>query len=282
VNFVQDPKHPFFEPQGVYRLSPEGGGLLRYTYCTPDFVMGTSMVPALPVESWTAISSQNRWEGVIFAGHPTARIFAQPLTPAKGSVYNANWSVQKRGVLVIQRLKTAKAARGQRLWFDRALHRVESDGWVFAEAPQAFAAVRVVEGGTAWEPDAVEQHHEKKEPPAKGEWLKCVDEFSPVILEVVRKSECKDFAEFQTAILGNSLKWENRRLEYTSRPNKTVLTLFADYSRPPLIDGVPVDYAPAKVYDSPFIQSEFGRGVVTVRRGESKLVLDFNTGSDQP
>ena len=276
ANFVADSKNPFFEPQGVYRLAPEGGSLLRSTYCTPDFVLGTSMVPALPVENWTAISSQNRWEGVIFAGHPTARIFAQSLTPKRGSVYNSNWSVQKRGVLIVQRLKTAKSAKEQRIWFDAALARVESGGWVFAEAPGAFAAVRVVDGGTAWEPDTAEQHHEKKGPPASGMWLKCENQFSPVILEVARKVDCKDFAGFQTSILGNPLKWENRRLDYTSQLSRTTLTVFADYSQPPQVDGVPVNYAPSKVYDSPFIQGDFGTGTVTIRKGEEKRVLDFN------
>src|SRR5207253_946675 len=89
LNYVSDPTHPFFEPRGVNVLRPDGGGLLRYSYCTPDFVMGTSMVEARPREDWIGGSCQNRWEGVIFAGHPTARIFAPPLQPKRGSFYNA-------------------------------------------------------------------------------------------------------------------------------------------------------------------------------------------------
>lgn len=274
-NYASDPGHPFHEPRGVYRLRPEGGGLLRYTYGTPDFVMGTSMVEARPKEDWTAISSQNRWEGVIFAGHPTARIFAQPLKPARGSVYNANWSVQKRGALIVQRLKTSNA-RGQRIWFDGSLRRAERDGWVFAEAPQAFAAVHAVSGSTAWEADAAEQHHENKGPPGAGLWLKCADEFSPVIIEVARKSDFPGFGEFQRATLANPLRWEKGRLDYTSRWNKATLTLFADYSRPPLLDGQPLDYAPRRVFGSPFIQSDFGSAVVTIQKGAQKLTLDFN------
>jgi len=247
------------------------------------------MVEARPREDWTAISSQNRWEGVIFAGHLTARIFVQPLQPARGSVYNANWSVQSKGVLIVQRLKTTNA-KGQRVWFDKSLKRVEKNGWVFAEAPQAFAAVRVVTGGTAWEPDTKEQHREGKGPYDLGMWLKCEDEFSPVIIEVARKCEHKDFEAFQGAILANSLKWEKARpfdvaqgrpepvegrLDYASASYKTSLTLFADYSRPPMVDGTPMDYTPKKVYDSPFIQSDFGSGVIAIQKGGRKLVLDF-------
>ena len=39
--------------------------------------------------------------------------------------------------------------------------------------------------------------------------------------------------------------------------------------------GRPVAYDAAKAYDSPFIQGDFGSGVVTIRKGAQKLVLDF-------
>ena len=274
-NFVADPAHPFHSPRGVYGLRPEGGGLLRYSWCTPDFVLGTSMVEARSAEDWTAISSQNRWEGAIFGGHPTARIFVQPLQPKRGSVYNANWSVQKRGVLIVQRL-TDSHAKGQRVWFDASLRRVESNGWVFAEAPRAFAAVRVVEGAAAWEPDTVAQHHGGGGRTDFGLWLACSNEFSPVILEVARKADCPDLAAFQRAVLSHRLTWSGRRLDYASVLSRTTLTLFADYSRPPEIDGRPLDYAPRRVFDSPFVQSDFGSGVVTVRNGAAAQILDFH------
>lgn len=275
LNFASDPLHPFFKSQGITVFSPDAGGLLRYTYCTPDFVMGTSMVEARPAEDWAGVSSQNRWEGVIFAGHPTARIFVQPLQPKRGSVYNANWSVQKAGTLIVQRLKTSNA-NGQRVWFDASLHREEHDGWIFVEAPQAYAAVRVVNGQTSWEGDSIGQHRENKGRTDTGEWLKCEDEFSPVIIEAARKSDFESFAGFQRAMLGNPLRWENDRLDYTSQLGKATLTLFADCSSPPQVDGKPVNYSPGKVYDSPFIQSVFGSGVVTIQKGGQKLVLDFN------
>jgi hypothetical protein len=271
---VADPANPFHVAQGVYTLSPGCGSLLRYTWCTPDFVLGTSMVPARPKEDWANISSQNRWEGVIFGGHPSARIFVQPLQPARGSVYNANWSVQNRGVLIVQRLTTSNA-RGQRVWFDKSLLRSERGGWVFAEAPRAFAALRVVEGQTDWQPDTVGQHREGKGPTDLGLWLNCQAEFSPVILEVARKSAFKSLSAFQDAVLAGKLAWEGRRLSYTSAIYRTTLSLPADYHGLPQVDGRPIDYQPKAVYDSPFIRSDVGSGVVTLQHGGHRLVLDF-------
>jgi hypothetical protein len=178
-------------------------------------------------------------------------------------------------VLIVQRLKTSNA-KGQRIWFDASLRRVERGGWVFAEAPQAFAAVHVVNGLTLWEADDVAQHHEGRGRTDLGMWLKCEDEFSPIVIEVVRKADCENFAQFQRATLANRLQWENGRLEYASRLNGTTLTLYTDYSHPPLVDGQPVNYAPRQVYDSPFLQSDFGSGVVRIGKGEQSLVLDFN------
>ena len=42
------------------------------------------------------------------------------------------------------------------------------------------------------------------------------------------------------------------------------------------INGKPVELAPVKVYDSPFVQSEWDSGVVTIQFGDEKRVLDFN------
>lgn len=62
----------------------------------------------------------------------------------------------------------------------------------------------------------------------------------------------------------------------TSRLHQTTLTLFADYSHPPRVDGQPVNYAPPRVYDSPFLQADFDSGTVTIQKGNQKLTLDFN------
>lgn len=268
IGFAKDDE--FLGEAGGHLLNPDGGQLLRYTWCTPDFILGTSMVPALPLDDWSRISSQNRWEGVIFGGHQTARIFVQPFT--KKSFYNANWSVQDKGVLIVQRLKSSDGCKGQRVWFDASLRRVETNGWVFAEAPRAYAALHVVEGKTDWQPD---QPPGRKDKPAQGAWLNCQSERTPVILEVVRRSDVPDFAAFQKAILANPLAWQNQKLQYRSTLHQTALTLFADYSQPPQVNGVPINYAPAKAYDSPFIQGDFGRGIVTIRHGARQAVLDF-------
>jgi len=70
-------------------------------------------------------------------------------------------------------------------------------------------------------------------------------------------------------------EFEKKILEYRALGGDS-LTFTADYSRPPRINGKPVDYAPPKAFDSPFIQEDWNSGVVTLQKGERRLVLDFN------
>jgi len=251
-----------------YVLRPDYGGILRYTYCTPDFIMGTSMVEARPQPHWSNISSQNRWDGVLFAGHPDAVIFAQPLKPKRGSVYNSHWSVQHKGVLIAQKLRTHRHAHGQRIWFPAALRRIEEGGWVFVEAPRAYAAVRVVHGDTEWQ-DATEQDQ------APGQWLACKDQFTPIIMEAARKKDGLDFAAFRATVKFNPLTHEAGVLRYRSSHYDTELTFYTASTRLPEINGRAIDLRPPKAYDSPFIRGDWDSGVVVLKKGAREVVLDF-------
>ena len=252
----------------TYVLRPDLGGILRYTYCTPDFIMGTSMVEARPHEDWSAISSQNRWDGIIFAGHPDACIFPQPLKPERGSVYNAHWSVQRKGVMVLQKLRSHRHAHGQRIWFAEFLEREEEGPWVFARGEVAYAACRVVKGATRWQP--AEEHDQ-----APGDWLVCEDEFSPVILEAARAGDYESFDVFKAEVTGNALAVEGETLTYASAHYGDTFTWQMDESSGPLVNGEPLDYAPRRVYDSPFIEGDWAAGKVALRKGERRVVLDF-------
>ncbi|MCE5215743.1 hypothetical protein LLH03_01820 [bacterium] len=257
-------------PQDTYVLDPDFGGILRYTYSTPDFVMGTSMVQPRPFEDWSAVSSQNRWEGVIFGGSPDSRLVFRGMSSPTYKTYNSHWSVQSNGVVIVQKLKTAKRGPvGWKVWFSADLKRSERDGWVFAQAPRAYAACRVVRGKYHWEKAA--DYDE-----APGEWLVCEDELSPVLVEVARQSDYADQAAFEAQIVGNALTVEADVIRYQSRGYGQTLTFYADYSRMPEVDGKAYDFRPPKVFDSPFLQSDWNSGIVAIQKDSRKLALNFN------
>jgi hypothetical protein len=263
-------------PEGLaadtYALDPDFGGLAKYTYATPDFIMGATMLPARPCEDWSAISSQNRWDGVVFAGAPDSRLAIRGMSSPTHKTYNLNWSVQHKGVFISQKLKTAKRGpAGFRVWFSADLKPVERDGWVFCEAPRAYAAVKVLRGAWDWQPAA--DYDE-----APGQWLCCADEYSPVLIEVARPDDADSFAAFQDGILGNPLALDGDTVRYHSARYATNLSFFADYSRVPEINGQPVDFRPPEVFNCPFIRSQWDSGVVELSKDDRHLTLDFNQG----
>lgn len=246
-----------------YRLKTDFGGIFRYTYCTPEYIMGSLMFEARPTEDWAAISSQNRWSGVIFAGDPDARVFAAPYHPKGASILNGFWSVQSKGTMVSQQL--APRSEGWRVFFSIAglSEPVQNRSWTFAESKDAYVGVRVLEGDTSFEQSKF------------GRWLVCEDTMTPIIIEAGRKSDYESFSAFQAAAMAQPLAFENSILTYQTLGGDK-LTFYADRSRLPEINGAAVDLAPQKVYDSPFVQSNWDSGIVTIQCGDEKHILNFN------
>ena len=249
-----------------YRMLTDSGGILRYSYCTPDFIMGTPMVESRPYQDWAAISSQNRSHGVIFKGDHHAAIL--PQCEKNGAVFNAQWSVQRKGTLISQKLKTNRNAGKTRIWYAGSglSTPIEEQGWIFAESEGAYAALHVVDGASFWE---------AKKESVPGSWLYCENEYSPVILEVVQKADYNSFQEFKTKVTSQTINYKDNILNYSGLYGD-LFTLYADFLHSPKINNVTVDYAPAKVFDSPFLQADWNSGIVHIQKGERKLVLDFN------
>jgi hypothetical protein len=265
-------------PFGITGLRSDFGGFLRYTYCTPNYVMGTLMCDARPVTDWSGSAAQNRWQGVIFRGHPDAAIVPECLAvdthlnlQNHSNTMNQHWSVQKKETLITQKLACPEFSYqtgDSRVWFSRQglSEPVEQEGWVFVEADGAYAAVCVVEGGYTWD---------DPEDRPRGCWLRCTNDLSPIVFEVSDKEAFGDLGSFQAAVAESNLEVADGILQYQGISGDR-FTFFTDYSAPPKINSQTVDYAPSKVYDSPFLQSDWDSGVITISYAESTRVLDFN------
>ncbi len=255
----------------VYKFNITEGGLLRYTWITPSFVMGMTMENALTENDWNAVSSQNRWNGIIFSDNYTQRIFTQPEKPEKGSVYNAEWGVQNKGVMILQRLKDSNA-KGQAIWIDRSFPLSYHKNWIFTESSNSYVALKIIDS---------KYHKIKAENYGnglanKGFWLKLENEYSPIIIEAVEKKNFKDFSEFKKYIIRNVVKIKNQSVEYRSNHYDTSLKLYYNYSRLPEIDGKTIDLTPKKLMDSPYLNSIWGSGIITISNGIDKKDFNFN------
>ena len=260
-------KRGYWEPPD-YRMRTDTGGIHGYAWCTPGFIMGTLMVEPRPLHHWAAISSQNRWHGAIFTGHCDARIVPQ-VQAADGTVaFNAQWSVQSKGTLICQKLRSNKTDGTMRVWFSEAglKNRVEQNDWVFVEAPQAFAAVRAVSGGTSWEPSSDDP---------EGCWLRCDDEWSPVILEIACKEDFRSYGAFRRAVAALSVTICSNVLRCHGLSGDR-LALDTTQRKLPRVNGRTIDFARAKAFDSPFVKGTWNSGKITLAKDGRTHRLNFN------
>ncbi|MDX2036845.1 MAG: hypothetical protein SFX72_09350 [Isosphaeraceae bacterium] len=261
------------------KFRTDGGGILRYGYCDPAFILGTVMTEARLHSDWVMISSQSRWQGVIFAGEHDPRIVPVPRAKDNRVAFNQFWSVQSKGSLVTQKLKTNRDAAEMMVWISKnGLSKpVQEDGVVFVDAPGAYAAIRAAKGTATLEERVFRGTKEEgtsyTTPP--GYVLIPADEYAPVILEVMAKRDVERFDAFKARVKAQSAVFEGRILRYRTIYGD-VLTLDTGFEATPTINGAPVDYAPRKVFDSPFLNADYESGVVTISKGKRKVVLDFN------
>ena len=260
------------------RMQTDGGGILRYSYCDPAFIMGTPMTAARPLKDWAAISSQNRWQGVIFAGEHDARIV--PIVRPKDNrrALNAQWSVQSKGSLITQKLKHHRGGAEMIVWMsnDGLSVPVEEDGIIFVEAENAYAGIKVVQGGFKWRqtPFIAMTGEKYSRSTPEGRTMILNEEYSPVILEVMAKSDVSSFDAFKAMVKACRIRMNGPVLEYKTIYGEQ-LTFDTSTREVPTINGHPVNYAPKKVFESPFLNANWNSGIVTITKGNRKKVLNF-------
>jgi hypothetical protein len=89
------------------------------------------------------------------------------------------------------------------------------------------------------------------------------------------QEQAGSFQAFQKKVMAQEPEMKGKLLSYKTIYGDT-LTLDASHKNVPTINGKPVSYAPEKVYESPFLQSVYDSGIITIRKGKRTRVLDFN------
>jgi len=283
---------PPLAPGIWYVLDSEDPRLVRYDYCTPDYILGSWLIdpqlgttfraePGLgycPRDNYAAISSQNRWQGVIFATHPDARVFPQCVGEKRGPhghtpTFNQHVSVQHQNVCLVRKNRRADAAGDLRVFFaagmkDRIVERGE---WLFLQEGNAYLAAGVLPrftGGSApaWSWD-------------DANWLRLKDHYAPAAFVTgrsVRYDTLEDFMAYvrshRCAVTGGVLRYAFRDVQGRQ------ITLEMSLERPelPKINGRCIDLKPERVYDCPYLVGQHGGGPITIRKGKRTLRLDFD------
>lgn len=100
------------------------------------------------------------------------------------------------------------------------------------------------------------------------------EEYSPVILEVMAKSDAKSFDDFKQKVRASEMSWVGPLLQYETIYGDR-LTFDTSYIQIPTINGKDINYSPPKAFESPSLNGDWNSGIVTISKGKRKKVLDF-------
>ncbi len=263
----------------IYPLNPDWNGKVKYSYCTPSFIMGCDFSPKTHYSDWYGWG-QNLWAGIMFSGNPDDLIYPEALTDKgeRGFTYNQHWAVQNKNTMILQRNKYGWLVGDMRLWFGKNLERYESEGWIFVKAQKAYAAVKVAFGGYTWDDE---------------NWLRLSDIDSPIIFEAACKEDYSDFDAFKEDVLGNKLviqgeatskdvpetgafAMRNDVLYYEGILDSGNFTFYFRSDRTPEINNIPINYAPDFTFKSPFInQYPYASDKVVIQKDGRQIKLEF-------
>lgn len=268
-------KENSYSQSNRYYVDYEDSQILRYSFVTPDFVLGTHIFPNLSNARWTNISSQNRFHSALLR---TESDFVQivPQTRATGNLernLNDLWAIQKHGTLISQKLRTSQNAAEMRVYIPSGPSVVaeEVDDWIFLDTGYTFSGVRVATGGYLWQDE---------------DWIELNDEYSPVIVEVARSQDYTDFEAFKTAALNTPIDVisdnGNRSLNYTGLGGSGEFVFSIDSDAMPTIDGAPYNLAPDFTYKSPYLNADWPGSKVYIEKGDRSMTLDFDLQLAKP
>src|SRR4029079_19048764 len=95
---------------------------------------------------------------------------------------------------------------------------------------------------------------------------------SPIIFEAARASQVASFDSFKTHVANNPRSYANGILTYRSLNG----TNFVFGTAPSKVNGAPIDYAPPSLFASPFVNSTWGSGRITISKDSMSAIYDFS------
>ena len=302
-------------PLGMERtlLCDTDSRFVRYSWVTPDYILGTQMDHPAAIHSHLSIAARIHG-GIIFPGREHARVFVCPLEISAPDKFKSldkgiYRTAQHQNVQITQQMRRYFQVNPEwypgppgtndlpfGVYFGSNLDQLtEKAGWIFVQHGNAYLAVRVVlgekqlEGSYEFLKDKSTEGLYAQILPDAYDWneehtiIKLKDDYLPIIFEAARKDDYPTFEAFQADILDNPLKLVKTVvvgwyiLTYKGcGPDAPEIYFNAANAEIPQIAGKYVDYSYPMTFDSPYLQSAYNSGIVTIKKGSDKLVLDFN------
>lgn len=283
-------------PDGAERtlLVDTESRLYRYSWITPDYILGSQMDHPLAIHSHLSVAA--RWQGVTFASDDGARVFPAAINQREG----ANFALSRNHVMRNAQHKNVMISQQARRWsqvnpqwfpevdvsslplgvfFGNNMDEIrEQAGWIFVRKNRAFLAVRPVAGpdarGFRVGHDIIDAEITAPLLEDTYDWnsartmIRFRDPFSPVIFDAGNAADYANFDAFIETILQNPIELRKTvvpgwyLLEYTGSGDAGKIYFNAANSEIPRINGRAINYTPDFLFKSPFMRSQYNTGVI--------------------
>lgn len=293
-------KMPDYQPHPCwYVFDREDTRAVRYTFCTPAYVMGSWWVDASLKESvvvkegsqargnakYAAIHAQNRWQGIVFAAGVNTRVYPQCLSKRRKKpdspysvTYHQQIAAQHENVLIAQANIRRKDIEATRVYASEDIRDglIRRDGWHMAKVGEAYVGFRGFE--------------RKRGASAPGHWedggyYRFSDWRTPVVLVAGTTERFENADRFAAYVRDQEYRVADGVLtaRFADTDGKPVELCFDLTQRVlPFVNGRSIDLNPPKVYDCPYLQSRFGSGVVTIRFADEAHIWNMQDNSIRP
>ena len=280
------------EAETGQRLAADSS-LVNYAYRTPHYLLGSTLQnPALTMPDpqagvtlkYAGISRQNRACGMLFDDPTSDEICAvYPVIEhgGGGRPQHSFWSVQHKNVLILQRIAPLGRTKLGSYHTDavgigfegKTLQNMEEGGWIFAGNGRAFVGVKFLDGAYQWD--------EKRTTATPANFAKATDT-SRVLLHAGDIASHGSFDAFKAEVLAGRLNVTPEKVDYQfgAADHRLEVTLYdakaLDRFTLPLINSKSVDLRPARTYESPYLNGDFGSDKISVSVGPVHRQLDFS------
>lgn len=257
--------------------NPLEGSIRKYTWYVPGkYSLGSiqyqDKYPAQLPEGVYAKHQQLEWIFTAAAG-TQAKIFTHHPGDTGAHTYwigdlgccCINTFQNKTAVLTVFDINQSQPFQYIHAYFPRAaFHQVvEEAGWIFARVNDIYAALYLC-GGYSWT--------------TEGQWknVEIISEGAKKasVFEAAAAADFATFEAFRNEIKSNAVSFDPAALTLTYNSKKAgKIKINAAGLRQVNDVNVDLNY---KTYDSPYMQSDWDSGIITLKHGQNETVLDFN------
>lgn len=255
--------------------------MVHYSFVTSNYILGTQFDHPYMLHSHLSMS--NRWNGLLLGSMPDSYVFPTAFAEKNGQLRPCGKmyrSVQYKNVLICgQNLNFFKvnpewfpleenlsAVLPYGFYFGKEFDICKKGEWYIFEDSECFVALRPAYGGAEFK--------DKRN-------LLFNKPMSPAIIHVESSKRFKNKEEFYGYLcndcefkLNNTVVPGYYTIDYSL--GTTQLYYNAANNEPPRINGELIDYECPYTFKSPYIESEYGSGIINITKDGKSAVLDFN------